>query len=252
MGSRRLIRSIWLKLGALQPAGLRFVRLGRYAYAHESELRYLVHLVDAGSTVVDVGANAGQYAYTLSRLVGRSGRVICVEPQPVLGRFLRRAARQLRLPIMVERCALSDHTGTEQLHIPLISGKKISTRASVVAHGAVQYTSMQVPMRRLDDIMPSVSNRVSLIKIDVEGHELAVMMGGLKTIQTHRPAILVEIDEKHSHVPVERTNDLLRDLRYEKFYISKDGKRVRLGYTEDPGIDLGTHNFLFIPMERVA
>jgi FkbM family methyltransferase len=251
--TRRLLGKLWHGLGALQPAGVRFIRLGRYAYAHEPEVRYLELLVDAGSTVVDIGANAGQYAYTLSRLVGPRGCVICIEPLPRLGRLLRRASRQLQLPLVVESCALSDRVGMTELHVPVDKGNQISTRASLVAHGSKEYATIQVPIRRLDDITATILGRISLIKIDVEGHELAVLRGSKRTIDAHRPAILVEIDENHSHVPVEETDCLLRDMNYDKFYIDHDLNQIRVGYAETgKDISNNVYNFLFLPMESIV
>ena len=65
---------LWQRLG-----------IGRYAPATEY-VYHLPRLVRAGDTAVDIGANLGYYARTLSRLAGPAGRVYAVEPVPPIGR----------------------------------------------------------------------------------------------------------------------------------------------------------------------
>src|SRR5680860_1760931 len=77
----------------------------------EPELSELARLVAPGSIAVDVGAHFGTYSYPLARLVGKQGMVVCIEPIEEDARYLRAAARQLRLPMEVHQCALSSSTG---------------------------------------------------------------------------------------------------------------------------------------------
>src|SRR5680860_1097197 len=100
----------------------------------EPELRELSRLVDPGSIAVDVGAHFGTYSYPLARLAGKRGAVIAIEPIEEDARFLRTAARQLRLPIEVHRCALSSVPGIATLHVPDLHGK-----------ATVSYTHLTLP-----------------------------------------------------------------------------------------------------------
>ena len=81
---------LWQRLG-----------IGRYAPATEY-VYHLPKLVRAGDTCIDIGANLGYYARTISRLAGPSGKVFAVEPvapiRKVLSRNLRRCGNVDILP----------------------------------------------------------------------------------------------------------------------------------------------------------
>ena len=81
---------LWQRLG-----------IGRNAPATEY-VYHLPQLVHAGDTAIDIGANLGYYARTISRLAGPAGKVYAVEPvapiRKVLSRNLRRCANTEILP----------------------------------------------------------------------------------------------------------------------------------------------------------
>jgi FkbM family methyltransferase len=56
-------------------------------------------------------------------------------------------------------------------------------------------TSERVSVRRLDDI--DLGGGVGFLKIDVEGHEEAVLAGASRTLKQSMPAVLVEVEERH-------------------------------------------------------
>lgn len=97
----------------------------------------------------------------------------------------------------------------------------------------------------------SFSN-VGFIKVDVEGNELDVLNGAIKTIEDNRPVCMVEVYAKFNKYPVETTFDFFFDLGYNCFYNYKgDGLRQVLDLTEAldatkiPEITDG--DFLFVP-----
>src|SRR5688500_18809074 len=90
------------------PPHMRFIRAGKaFLRFGEREVHLLPRFVAPGTTVVDVGANVGDYTYALCNLVSPDGNVIAIEPIPNLARMLSDAARHLRLPVTVINCALS-------------------------------------------------------------------------------------------------------------------------------------------------
>ena len=65
-----------------------------------------------------------------------------------------------------------------------------------------------MPVKRLDD---QHLDNVGLIKIDVEGHELAVLHGAADTLTRNRPAVVVEAEERHHPNAVAEITELLTE-----------------------------------------
>src|SRR4029450_12601416 len=76
------------------------------------------------------------------------------------------------------------------------------------------HRAIEVPMATLDS---SYEGEVGFIKIDVEGHEQAVLDGAVQTIRRCRPRLLVEIDERLSPGGLLRDKAYFRDLDYRAF-----------------------------------
>src|SRR5437868_3654072 len=170
-------------------------------------LRVMAALIKPGDTVIDVGANVGVYAFALARLVGRSGHVHAIEPDPVSVARLRRIAARCG-QIEVHPVAASDARGSATLHVPVYGAKRLGALASLGtpgAGGAVQYESVSIDADTLDEIVPM--SEPAFIKIDVEGHEMAALRGAERTIRRTSPALLVEIEQRHSAVGVTATFD---------------------------------------------
>ena len=75
---------------------------------------------------------------------------------------------------------------------------------------------IRVPKLRLDDY--EVHN-VGFIKIDVEGHELAVLQGSEQTIRASMPILLVEIEDRHRANTISDTSAFFAELGYEGFFL---------------------------------
>lgn len=98
---------------------------------------------------------------------------------------------------------------------------------SVICDGA---QSVTVATRRLDDLG---LGPVGLIKIDVEGHEGAVLRGAERTIETHRPAILVEAEERHHPGAVANLRAFMEAKSYRGYFFL--GRKLQPVETFDPG-----------------
>jgi len=228
----------------------------------EPELRELPRLVREGTIAVDIGAHFGTYSLALARLVGRQGTVVSVEPIAEDAAMLRRAAAQLRLPIDVVQAALSDRSGTATMHIPKLHGYEktalSSLESTVQASEVTAIEEREVPVRTLDEVMSVYAKPVSFLKIDVEGHELPVLAGAEGTIRTHRPAILIEINDD---LGGERTaqdvfawiagrgyhGEFLEDGRYRRPISAFDVARHQTAVAGDVLSDRYVNNFIFLP-----
>jgi len=173
----------------------------------EQEFYELPWLVEKDTIAVDIGANKGAYTYALSRLVGKNGWVIAVEPIEELAAYVARGCHQLHLPVQVEQCCLSDNEGAGHLFIPIEKKELQTGLATLNKETTIQGQNRQVKIRCLDKLLHNRNKRVSFIKCDVEGHELKVFQGALEILKSDRPNILVEIEQHHCDEPMKSRFD---------------------------------------------
>lgn len=144
-----------------------------------------------GSTVIDVGANIGYFSLLASVAVGASGSVHAVEALPSTVELLERNIELNRARnVTVHPVAASDHDGEVEVFraTEAFLGSS-STRKG--EHGEGRVRSM-----RLDDLFEQVDGSdLSILKIDVEGDEAAVLRGAARLLETMRApaAALVEL-----------------------------------------------------------
>jgi FkbM family methyltransferase len=146
-------------------------------------------LLRPGDRCVDVGANVGVHAVRMARLVGGDGEVIAIEPDPDAARRARDNAGLNGLSnVRVIQAAASDHAGETELHRPGAADAN-RARASLLRHPYLTGTRVRVPLVTVDD---ACGGPVALIKIDVEGHEAAVVRGAAAVIDRDAPAVIFE------------------------------------------------------------
>jgi FkbM family methyltransferase len=186
----------------------------------EIEADHLAAMVDPARAAVDVGANVGKYAFRLARL---TPTVHAFEPHLSLAKKIKRA---LPNNVVVYAVAASNETGRGALSFPIIAGGRslalASLEESALDRVATPVETVTVPVSKLDDIL---AEPVGFIKIDVEGHELAVLEGARDVLIRDRPTILVEAEERHRANAVESVRAFLATLSYEGFFIRRRALR---------------------------
>ena len=157
----------------------------------EQELEFLDRIIPERAVTIDVGANCGLYTRKLARL---SRKVHAFEPSHKMAEILRRTSAP---NVSVHEIALSDQVGEAELFIPKDNDQLVYGLASLeqrpISSGQT-VASARVPMARLDAI---VHEEVAFVKIDVEGHELNVLSGGVELLENSQPVFLVEAEDRH-------------------------------------------------------
>ncbi len=145
----------------------------------------------------DVGGNTGFY----SLLVGRvcpDKPTTCFEPVPRIAELARRNLAAQGLDIEVVELGLSDSDGSALMHFPPEDHGLVETSATL---NPAFFRGLQ-PVARTETVATSTldhfnasqgSQRVGLIKIDVEGHEGSVIAGARGVARRDRPIIAVEL-----------------------------------------------------------
>jgi len=183
---------------------------GRYG---EVELHLVEFLCQRDKDAIDVGANDGSYVHYLRR---HARKVIAFEPMPSLADALR---AKFRHDVEIRSIALSDRAGTVELHMPVVDGVTVTGCSTVSPTASATYPdhrAIEVPMATLDS---SYEGDVGFIKIDVEGHEQAVLDGAVQTVRRCRPRMLVEIDERLSPGGLARAKAYFKDLDYRGYFV---------------------------------
>jgi FkbM family methyltransferase len=225
----------------------------------EPELHELKHLVTPGSIAIDVGAHFGTFSHALSRLVGKQGLVLSFEPIAEDADLIARGAKFLRLPVEVQRYALSSESGSATIHIPYLHGAEKTALSSLEDTGEMPGETRTVPVRRLDDVLAERGDArpVSFIKIDVEGHEIAVLNGTRETLARHRPNILIEVNNDHGRdhmtavfeliVSQGYRGEFLEGGKYRKPLSAFDLERHQLAAAGNVLSTDYVNNFIFLP-----
>lgn len=140
---------------------------------------------DTFATVIDVGANKGQFA-VYARNRWPNARLVCFEPIPGPRAKLVRVTRG---QAEIQDCALGSAPGEGQMHLASrtdSSSLLALGRPQKAIFGMEESGVLEVPIKRLDACLSSPLPRPALIKIDVQGFELEVLKG--------TTALLPEID----------------------------------------------------------
>jgi FkbM family methyltransferase len=187
------------------------------------ELSAMRRILRPGDTAIDVGANKGSYLLWLSRWVG-PGRVVAFEPQPNLAAYLREACAALALAnVTVEAKAVSKAAGEQALYLP---GGATSPGASLNQRVADRDAcrTIAVPVVALDDYLAH-TDRVTVLKIDVEGHEQAVFEGAARLLTEQSPLLVFECEQRHlDHGSVQDVFNYLNGLGYRGAFVA--GRRL--------------------------
>jgi FkbM family methyltransferase len=177
----------------------------------DEALRALIRLLPADASCVDVGANMG---HILAAMVAGcpQGRHVAFEPVPQLAQDLRR-----RFPgVDVRQQGVADTPGRTKFTVvpgkPSRSG--ISATLDLTLDAAVE--ELEIEVTTLDEALPE-ELRPALVKVDVEGGELEVLLGARRLLGEHRPILALEHQYGRRPDPDRtlRIHDLLTELGYE-------------------------------------
>ncbi len=145
-------------------------------------------LIEPGMTVIDIGANIGYFTMLSAALVGSSGHVFAIEPNPSNIRMLEASRRANGFAhVTVCQMAAGRQLGLLVLHSTHSNG---TTSAPKECDGLI--ASNMVPCVAVDSLV-AASHKVDFIKADVEGAEYNALLGCQRIIEHDRPIIVSEL-----------------------------------------------------------
>ena len=189
----------------------------------------IARLLDPGETALDVGANIGQMTGLMALVCGEKGRVLAFEAHPVVAGELRDnvgrwKALGAQAKIEIQELAVSDAAG----EVKFSSGKAWEENrgiAKVISNDSEgEGQVFTVPSVALDDILPSGS-QVGLCKLDVEGHEDAVLRGCKRLLSERRIRDIAfeDLDYANSKLP-----PIFHEFGYTIFSLHSDIMKPRI------------------------
>jgi len=184
-------------------------------------------LLDPGELALDVGANIGYVTSIMAARVGAAGRVLAFEPHPLIVEELRANVARWSgasglAPITVRSTALSDHSGSGDLLVPHDwDGNRGIATVVPSGHEGPDGTTVAITLERLDDLLEDRAN-VGLAKLDVEGHEAAVLRGASALLERRaiRDILFEDLFEDAGEYPTP-TMRILQAAGYSLFSLAK-------------------------------
>jgi FkbM family methyltransferase len=220
-------------------------------FERESMMAYR-RLILPGQTVLDIGANIGAHTLHLARCAGQAGKVIAFEPTDFAFKKLNmNVSLNPKIKKNIELLQIflisSPNTAFSQNMIysswPLTDDLKVHSK-----HGGKLKSSNGATSATLDDVVSSHSIQdVNFIKLDVDGNEINVLQGGIRTLERYRPIILMELapyvfdQEKQSF---EQLCSLIKEIRYRfininsKIPLPHDTEKLRALIPDGAGINV--------------
>jgi FkbM family methyltransferase len=212
-------------------------------YNGQPEIWLVDHCMIKGALALDIGASIGLYSRELAK---RAKRVVAFEANPRVAEFAKSVVPS---NVAVECVALSSARGEKTLRVPINRRADtvddlgtIEPRNTFRADAVVTHT---VTSKKLDDYGFA---DCGFIKMDVEGHEEAVLEGGLRLIERCRPILMMELDDRFNPGIVSRVRERLGALGYAAFEF-RDGCLQALNQHQQTDQRNATGNFVFVPQE---
>jgi FkbM family methyltransferase len=174
----------------------------------------LARLVQPDQTVIDVGANVGYMTLLAALVAGAGGRVLSFEPHPELFAILTKNILTVQERFQMARTelhnsAVGDSSGSAELWVPQNFAVNNDGTSQIVEHVDGKTPTISVNMETLDTCLGNDSAAVA--KIDVEGFELQVLRGAVRSFESRRIRHIIFEDHAVEKSKVVR---MLKDLGF--------------------------------------
>lgn len=225
--------------------------LDLYGEFSEGEVTLFETFVEPGTVVLDIGANIGAHTVALAQLVGRSGLVIAAEPQETLYDLL---VDNVDMNGMDDRCRLL------RMAFGARRGRCLMPPVNYEVEGS--FGSMSLLDLKPQPDWPSCTvetvdhllrdfGRSSFWKVDVEGMERGVFLGGAARIARDRPVLYFENDRKAESA---RTLKVVLDMGYRCWWhfpvLVRGAESFRVPEARDGELEaISSQNVLALPRD---
>lgn len=172
------------------------VRITLEGGVHEPKVVEFIRHRCGDGDIVQAGAFFGDHITALSAQLPKNSTIWAFEPNP---RSFFLAQRTIALNNMrnvnLFNCVLDDKAGTVELVVEGVAGRQLGGLSHVVGSGHVDDEKLGrtvlVDAMTLDEVVP-MDRTVSIIQLDVEGHEIKALSGARELISRCKPILILE------------------------------------------------------------
>ena len=229
---------------------------GKYDY---ELIQTLTSLLNPDHYFLDIGANIGFYSISIGNKVKKlgKGKVIAFEP---LNSNFNRLKDNLNLNNLNDFCSAYEIGLSNKKNDSLITLREDFLSGSNTGNASItidekidsKFNKVKIRLEKLDDFWENNykdSNRIGIIKMDIEGHEDLCLSGGQNVIRNHRPIILMEVNKPYYEARGVKMDEVFFKLipeKYSLYYFEKKAWKRIYTFEKCAKID----NVFIIPNEH--
>ena len=180
---------------------------------------YLLRSVEKNSTFIDIGANIGYYTCLLGKKLRDSGRIFAFEADPKNHSILK---RNMQINWIDKSNIIAENVGISDKKCELTFYRMINKpgNSSFIPQDtdSINTEMLKLNCTSIDDYFSSIPGSIDFMKIDVEGAEFSVLLGGQRTLGRQNDIkIILEWDPARwtkASVSVKNVRDLLESLGF--------------------------------------
>ena len=189
---------------------------------------------------IDIGSNFGTHSILF---VAHGIPTISLDPNSACNRYHAALCDANGFAARIETVAIGDRHDFVELHYPPDDPWLGSTDSSTSERLRTEHAteSCRVEQRTLDDYLPEVGNRRLLVKIDTEGNEHRVLLGGQRTLEQKSPAVIFEC---WKGAPRRQVHEVLSAFGYHIGMLPWDGRTPLESLSASEFEDHDTTNFV--------
>jgi len=197
--------------------------------------KVLLNNLHEGMVCLDVGGNIGYYATLESKKIGKSGRVIVIEPSPLNFKYL---TRNLQLQNQSNYELFNYACGNRDGEAQFLISKHSNTNRVLKDHEkpSDDMNLIKVPIIILDDFMRKKRiSKLDILRMDVEGYEVEILEGAKELIRNFQPNIQIEVHlQRLGPQNTKKVLEVFRSAGYKKtYFIPRELDFALMGKNDD-------------------
>lgn len=204
--------------------------------SHFSEIKlakFLILNLKNKATFWDIGAHYGYFSLIASEIVGQDGQIIAIEASPTTFKLLKENTDVIANINALNNAISDNNEKVDFYEMPNLYSEYNSTDISQFKKerwfSKIKVTKVFVDAITMDHLFKKYPRNPDIIKIDVEGGEVAAINGTLNLLEekTKSPIIVMEfLEPKRNNKPHKEAANTLKMYGYQTYIIQDEGSLI--------------------------